>query len=76
MALSYLETGIRIYQGEISRLEEEPRMAAGSLRPGEPLLAPQTAGPAGGVVSLKSGNRAPESTNEAATRTFSCSIAA
>src|SRR3974377_179831 len=60
MALPHLEARVRIYQSEIPGVEEESRMAAGSLRAGKPLLAPQTTGPLGGVVSLGSENRSPE----------------
>ena len=52
MALPHLETGVWIYAGALSWLEEESRMAACGLRSGKSLLAPQTAGSSRGVVSL------------------------
>src|SRR6266568_663939 len=71
MALPHLEARVRIYQGEIPGLEEEPRMAADGFRSCEPLLAPQTAGPLGGVVSPGSGQSLPGTINEAAHTAFS-----
>ena len=48
------EARLRIREGAFPGLEEEPRSPVRRLRPGESLHAPQTAGPAGGVVSPQS----------------------
>ncbi len=52
VALPHPQVSLRIYQGSLSRPEEESRMATGGLRARQSLPTPQAAGPAGGVVSL------------------------
>jgi hypothetical protein len=54
------EARLRIYQSALPGVEEEPPVAVRSLRAGELIPAPQTVGPAGGVVSLDAGKRPPE----------------
>src|ERR1039458_9483108 len=54
------EARLRIYQGALSRLEEESRVAVRGLRAGELVPTPQPVGPSRGVVSLEAGKRLPE----------------
>src|SRR5512146_1854457 len=49
-SLPHSEARVRIREGAISRIEEEPRSSLCGFRTGQCVHAPQTVGPAGGVV--------------------------
>ena len=52
-SLPHPETSLRLCQGALPGLEEEPLSPVRLLRSGEPLPPPQTVGHAGAVVSLE-----------------------
>ena len=64
------QTDLRIYQGALPGYLEEPPVAVRGLRAGQPVPAPQPAGPARGVVSPEAGKRPQEAKHTTVNQPF------